>query len=70
MPKHCFLDPRRPCTLECKAAFEIDDPHDPVDCTFLWLAQNLGESVWSLKEALENDRPKPGGKKGPSLDLN
>lgn len=42
--------------MECKAAFEVDDPQDPVDCTLLWLAQNLGESVWTLKESIEGQQ--------------
>ena len=41
--KKCFLDQDRPCDLTCKAAFEVDDPLDNVDCYFIWLAHHLGE---------------------------
>src|SRR5262245_35679733 len=70
MAKHCFMDAKRPCTMDCKAAFEVDDARDPVECTFLWLAQNLGEGAWAIKETVEKPSPPPGAKKGPPGGLN
>lgn len=51
--KRCFLDKDRPCDLTCKAAFEVDDPVDNVDCYFIWLAHHLGESLFDLKRVFE-----------------
>jgi len=51
--KNCFLDQDRPCDLTCKAAFEVDDPVDNVDCYFIWLAHHLGESLFDLKRVLD-----------------
>jgi hypothetical protein len=51
--KNCFLDRNRPCDLTCKAAFEVDDPVDNVDCYFIWLAHHLGESLFDLKRVVE-----------------
>ena len=51
--KRCFLDQKRPCDLTCKAAFEVDDPVDNVDCYFVWLAHHLGESLFDAKRVLE-----------------
>ena len=53
MSKHCFFDPDRPCDLTCKAAFEVDDPVDNVDCHFIWLAYHLGEGVIEFKRVIE-----------------
>lgn len=53
MKKNCFFDPDRPCDLTCKAAFEVDDPVDNVDCHFIWLAYHLGEGIIELKRVLE-----------------
>jgi hypothetical protein len=54
MPKHCFMDSERPCDLTCKAAFEVDDPVDNIDCYFIWLASHLGEAFFEVKRNLEN----------------
>ena len=51
--KYCFIDRTRPCNLTCKAAFEVDDPVDNVDCYFIWLAHHLGESLFDVKRVLE-----------------
>ena len=53
MSKQCFFNAERPCDLTCKAAFEVDDPVDNVDCHFIWLAYHLGESVIEFKRVLE-----------------
>ena len=63
--KFCFLDKNRPCDLTCKAAFEVDDPEDPVDCHFIWLAYHFGESMFSLKRTLEGVKA-PSAKPGPA----
>jgi len=70
--KHCFFDPARPCDLTCKAAFEVDDPVDNVDCHFIWLAYHLGEGVIEFKRVIEGlgglggfGGPAPGGGPGP-----
>jgi hypothetical protein len=70
--KRCFLDKNRPCDLTCKAAFEVDDPVDNVDCYFIWLAHHLGESLFDVKHLLEGlpgggfpGGPGFGGPKGP-----
>jgi hypothetical protein len=71
--KKCFLDQDRPCDLTCKAAFEVDDPLDNVDCYFIWLAHHLGESLFDLKRVVDGMTgggfPMPpglGGGQGPS----
>lgn len=51
--KRCFFNAERPCDLTCKAAFEVDDPIDNVDCHFIWLAYHLGESLHEFKRVLE-----------------
>lgn len=51
--KKCFLNKERPCDLTCKAAFEVDDPVDNVDCYFIWLSHHLGEGLFELRRALE-----------------
>jgi hypothetical protein len=51
--KRCFMNQDRPCDLTCKAAFEVDDPVDNVDCYFIWLTYHFGESVFELKRVLE-----------------
>ena len=56
--KRCFIDKTRPCDLTCKAAFEVDDPVDNVDCYFIWLAHHTGESLFDVKRVLEG---MPGG---------
>ncbi len=50
--KFCFLNAQRPCDLTCKAAFEVDDPVDNVDCYFIWLAHHFGEGLFELKRSL------------------
>jgi hypothetical protein len=52
-PKSCFFNKERPCDLTCKAAFEVDDPVDNVDCYFIWLAHHFGESLFSLRGVME-----------------
>ncbi|MAF65644.1 MAG: hypothetical protein CMJ84_08310 [Planctomycetes bacterium] len=73
-PKYCFKDCTRVCDLSCKAAFEVDDPVDNVDCYFIWLAYHFGEGLYELKHSLESGSgpgsfhgPGPGGPgpKGP-----
>ena len=75
-PKNCFLDAKRPCDLTCKAAFEVDDPQDNVDCYFVWLAHHFGEGLFDLKRMMEGmgpggppmppgAGPTPSGPKGP-----
>lgn len=61
--KNCFFDKERPCDLTCKAAFEVDDPVDNVDCYFIWLAHHLGEGMFDVKRMFEaaGDLPWPGG---------
>jgi hypothetical protein len=58
--KFCFLNERRPCDLTCKAAFEVDDPVDNIDCHFVWLAYHFGEAVFELKRVLEGFGQMPG----------
>ena len=58
MPKRCFMDAARPCDLTCKAAFEVDDPVDNIDCYFIWLASPLGEAFFEVKRNLDGG---PGG---------
>ena len=68
--KQCFLDKNRPCDLTCKAAFEVDDPVDNVDCYFIWLAHHLGEGLFDVKGMIEGmtgqefPTPPPGGGQG------
>ena len=51
--KKCFMDSERPCDLTCKAAFEVDDPIDNVDCYFIWLAYHFGEGLFEMKRTME-----------------
>jgi len=51
--KNCFFNADRPCDLTCKAAFEVDDPVDNVDCYFIWLTHHFGESVFELRRLME-----------------
>ena len=51
--KKCFMNPDRPCDLTCKAAFEVDDPVDNVDCYFIWLAHHFGEGLFEVRRLLE-----------------
>jgi hypothetical protein len=59
--KACFLNSERPCDLTCKAAFEVDDPVDNVDCSFVWLSFHAGEALFELRQVLENMRGIQGG---------
>ena len=52
--KNCFLNRERPCDLTCKAAFEVDDPVDNIDCYFIWLAHHFGEGLFEVRRLLEN----------------
>lgn len=64
--KMCFMNAQRPCDLTCKAAFEVDDPVDNVDCYFIWLAYHFGEGFYEIKRALEGVQPGAvGGPQGP-----
>lgn len=47
------MNQERPCDLTCKAAFEVDDPVDNVDCYFVWLSYHFGESLFEIKRVLE-----------------
>ncbi len=51
--KYCFLNSERPCDATCKAAFEVDDPVENIDCYFVWLAYHLGEGLYEVKRAME-----------------
>ena len=51
--KFCFMNKERPCDLTCKAAFEVDDPVDNVDCYFIWLAYHFGEGLYDLRRMME-----------------
>ncbi len=54
MPRHCFLDVKRPCTLDCQAAYERDS--DTPGCYLVWSASKLG---WLADEVRENvDAPR------------
>jgi hypothetical protein len=69
-PKTCFLNRERPCDLTCKAAFEVDDPVDNVDCHFVWLAYHFGEGMFEFKNMMAGgsgpgSSPFPGGVGGP-----
>ena len=59
--KRCFFNQDRPCDLTCKAAFEVDDPVDNVDCYFIWLAHHIGEGLFDVHNLLEA----MGGPSGP-----
>ena len=59
--KYCFMNKARVCDLTCKAAFEVDDPVDNVDCSFVWLSFHAGEALFELRQVLENMRGLGGG---------
>lgn len=61
--KFCFLNKDRPCDLTCKAAFEVDDPVDNVDCYFIWLSHHFGEGLFEVRRILET-MGGPGGGSG------
>ena len=58
--KFCFLNKDRPCDLTCKAAFEVDDPVDNVDCYFIWLSHHFGEGLFEVRRLLETMGGPPG----------
>src|SRR5262249_43294192 len=51
--KFCFLNKARPCDLTCKAAFEVDDPVDNLDCFFHWASHHFGEGLFEVRRILE-----------------
>src|SRR6185295_9729697 len=51
--KFCFMNKERPCDLTCKAAFEVDDPVDNIDCYFIWLSHHFGEGLFEVRRILE-----------------
>src|SRR5881396_2038368 len=74
--KFCFLNKDRPCDLTCKAAFEVDDPVDNIDCYFIWLSHHFGEGLFEVRRILEtmagpnlgenaSGGPSPGPERGP-----
>ena len=65
--KYCFLNKERVCDLTCKAAFEVDDPVDNVDCYFIWLSHHFGEGLFEVRRILETMGGPPGvGGAGPT----
>jgi hypothetical protein len=58
--KNCFMNAERPCDLTCKAAFEVDDPVDNVDCYFIWLSHHFGEGLFEMRRVLEGFGGPPG----------
>lgn len=52
MPRHCFFDAKRACTLDCQAAYERDS--DTPGCYIVWSASKLG---WLADEIRENVDP-------------
>lgn len=57
--KYCFMNSERVCDLTCKAAFEVDDPIENIDCYFIWLAYHFGEGFYEIKRTLEGLRGVP-----------
>ena len=51
--KYCFMNKERVCDLTCKAAFEVDDPVDNVDCYFIWFAYQFGEGLIDMRRMIE-----------------
>lgn len=51
--KYCFMNKARVCDLTCKAAFEVDDPVDNVDCYFIWFAYQFGEGLIDMRRMFE-----------------
>jgi len=64
--KYCFLNKDRVCDLTCKAAFEVDDPVDNVDCYFIWLSHHFGEGLFEVRRILETMGGPPGVSGGPA----
>ena len=65
--KYCFMNAQRPCDLTCKAAFEVDDPVDNIDCSFLWLAYHFGEGLMEMRRSLEGGSDGGAAEGGPPL---
>lgn len=67
--KYCFMNKERVCDLTCKAAFEVDDPVDNVDCYFIWLAFHFGEGLFDMRRMFESGLagPMSGFGGGPGL---
>lgn len=61
--KYCFMNKERVCDLTCKAAFEVDDPVDNVDCYFIWFSYQFGESLIDMRRMMELSM---GGAPGPT----
>ena len=63
--KYRFMDSKRVCDLTCKAAFEVDDPLENVDCYFIWLAYHFGEGFYEIKRSLDGSGGLGSGNFGP-----
>lgn len=59
MPKNCFMDKARPCDLTCKAAFEVDDPVDNIDCYLIWMVHHFGEGFFNIGRSITGGMPSP-----------
>ncbi|MFT5154653.1 MAG: hypothetical protein ACI841_004661 [Planctomycetota bacterium] len=64
--KYCFMNKERVCDLTCKAAFEVDDPVDNVDCYFIWFSYQFGEGLIDMRRMMEFSMGMPGMPGGPS----
>lgn len=62
--KYCFMNRERVCDLTCKAAFEVDDPVDNVDCYFIWFAYQFGEGLIDMRRMFEGAQGLAGGPGG------
>jgi hypothetical protein len=63
--KYCFMNSERVCDLTCKAAFEVDDPIENIDCYFIWLAYHFGEGFYEIKRSLDGSGGLGSGNFGP-----
>lgn len=63
--KNCFMNAERVCDLTCKAAFEVDDPIENIDCYFIWLAYHFGEGFYEIKRSLDGSGGPGSGGFGP-----
>ncbi len=68
--KMCFFDPDRPCDLSCRAAFDTDDPLDPVGCVLVWLGQMVGEAAEALRDTLDSRLQDKGPGAGGDFEMN
>ena len=59
--KHCFMNKDQVCDLTCKAAYPVDDPLDPIDCTFISLSAHLVEGLFDLRRLVEVQANYAGG---------